>query len=142
MEQIKRDFSKFGLLSKQSSFYTKEMMLCYTEELWQTCIKNRYQMIGESRTPIVSCSSIPIPSGLNRKIEVKLLGLMYKQNLLNLFLAAVQKKQCNSPLCECMEGDQSGFHILTACPMVDVELRNNLCKILAECNNIDSFIYE
>ena len=23
--------------------------------------------------------------------------------------------------------------------MVDVELRDNLCKILAECNNVDSF---
>ena len=111
----------------------------YTEQLWQLNVKHRYQLLGESRTPTVSCSTIPLPFGTNRQTEVKLLGLMYKQNLLNLFLSAVQKKQCSSPLCECLEDVQSGFHLITACPLVDCGVRDNISEILIKYNNADSF---
>ena len=64
---------------------------------------------------------------------------MYKQNLLNLFLSSVQKRQCPSPLCDCSEGVQSGFHVVTACPLVDEALRETIQGCMITCNDQDCF---
>ena len=114
--------------------YTKDIMLTYTEKLWQDNITNRFYMHGETQIPAVSCTRIPVPQGINRETEVKLLSLFYKQNLLNLFLSSAQKSMGISALCQCQKDVQDAFHLITTCELVDVDLRDIICNEIARAN--------
>ena len=115
------------MLSVQCCRYSKSLIDEYTELLWQTAIENKLQCIGETRFPLVSVKPIPISLGIPRKVEVILLSFFYKQNLFNSFLYLAQSKKCPSPMCECGEDEQSAYHILTSCKLVDQVLREE-CK--------------
>ena len=113
-------------------------MTKFTEYIWQRSIANRLQVMGETRIPTVTCNTIPLPGEITRETEVKLLSLLYKQNLLNLFLSTAQRSQCDSALCECEKDVQDSFHILTSCELVSRELRDTICTEISRCNNANS----
>ena len=131
-----KDVSRIQNLSANTSMYTKDKMVKYTEKLWQDNITNRFYMQGETRVPAVSCSGIPLPLGIDRETEVKLLSLFYKQNLLNLFLSSAQKSVGISALCPCQLDVQDAFHILTSCELVDADLRGIICTEMAHENSV------
>ena len=111
-------------------------MVKYIEKLWQDNITNRFYMQGETQIPIVSCSKIPLPQGIDRETEVKLLSLFYKQNLLNLFLSSAQQSLGISALCPCQKDVQDAFHLITSCELVDADLRDIICTEMAHENRV------
>ena len=114
------------------------MMVKYTEHLWQAKIGTQFQLLGDTRIPNVTSEKIPIPLGICRETEVKVLSLLYKQNLLNLFISSVQRDQCESCMCDCMDDVQDAFHIVTSCKLVKSNLRNIVNTELAIHNNVKS----
>ena len=63
------------------------------------------------------------------------MSLFYKNNLFNYFLYFTEKKMCPSPLCSCGDEEQTAFHILCNCSLVDIELRAQLVHHLMLGNN-------
>ena len=131
-----KDFSKFNNLSHDSCRYSKGLMKSYTEVLWQDSLKNQLQNEGWVRFPKVSTIPLKIPLFTSRTDEVLLLSLFYKNNLLNDFL--FRMKQIASPLCMCQKDEQTAFHLVTSCPLVESELRNGATEIMNRCNEVSS----
>ena len=129
-----RHYENFDTLSSSCCFYSKYHMNHYTENLWQSSLQNRLQQMGERRAPVVTTRPIPLPLGTNRKTEVLVLSLFYKQNLLNSFLYLSQRIKCKSPLCKCLEEEQTAHHILVSCKLIDIELRTAMDGILHKLN--------
>ncbi len=129
---------KLTLLSEGACIYSKRLIQKYTEVIWQEALNNQLQIEGQSRFPSVSCSPIILPTGTSREDEVKLLSFFYKNNLLNAFLYTAEKKACPSPLCMCAEGEQTAFHLLTSCPLVDIDCRVSLTHLLMLGNEVTS----
>ena len=130
-----RQFDAFDILSNTSCYYTKDLVNEYTEFLWQTSLQNRLQQMGERRAPIVTTKPIPIQLGINRQTEVLLLSLFYKQNLLNAFLYLSQRSKCPSPLCTCQEEEQTAYHILVSCSLVDSGIRRVMDNLIKSHND-------
>ena len=112
------------------------MMQQFTELLWQDSLNNRLMMEGWSSTPTVSCDPLPIPIGVNREIEVLVMSLMYKNNLLNSFLFDINRDVWSSPLCSCGLEEQTSVHLLTNCSLVENSLRAEAIRIMSLCNNV------
>ena len=72
------DFSSFGNLSKKSCSYTPSIIKTYTEKIWKTSLKNKYQNEGHPVAPQPNCSPLPIPYGTPRNLEVKVLNFSTK----------------------------------------------------------------
>ena len=84
-------FDRFGELSVKSCSYTPTIINRYTENLWSNSLKNKYQFEGYSRFPNPKCSPVPIPQGIPRDLEVKMLNFLYKHNITNSFLYTIGK---------------------------------------------------
>ena len=134
-----RDIDSFGMLSASCCIYTKKMMTDYTESIWQESVERRQQLLGDSRIPNVSHSLIPLPKNTNRKTEVKVLSMFYKNNLLNAFLYLAQRSNCPTPLCDCNTEEQTAFHILTSCPLVNRDIQSVVRRIVARMNGERNF---
>jgi hypothetical protein len=65
------------------------------------------------------------------------MSLFYKNNLLNYFLFSTEKRLCPSPLCPCGEEEQTAFHLLCNCMLVDLETREQLTYHLMLGNNVN-----
>ena len=108
----------------------------YTEYVWGITFKSQLQLEGQSRIPKVSCDPIKIPVGTSREEEVKFLSMFYKNNPLNGFLFTIDREKCPSPLCECLLEGQTAFHILTSCPKVDSDIREEIILMLLLGNDV------
>ena len=79
-------------------------------------------MDGYVSSPIPTSDILPVPKGVPRKTEVILMGMFYKNNLLNQSLWNLDKVP--SPLCAaCSQQEETPAHILFECSAVNVELR-------------------
>ena len=107
-------FERFGELSIKACSYTPTIINGYTENLWSSYLKNKYQNEGYSKTPNPKCSPLPIPHGTSRELEVKMLNLFYKNNITNSFLYTIGKAP--SPMCRsCNSAEDTISHILLSC---------------------------
>ena len=112
--------------------YTKSMMKKFTEEPWQKAVDNEYQMLGTQHSPIVSTNQILIPRGTPRDVEVLVLSMFYKNNLLNVFLHKLYPLKYSSELCSCKMAAQTSYHVIMECKEMDCDLRESLKEILEE----------
>jgi hypothetical protein len=133
-----KDLHRLSSISEKASTYTKQMMKKFTELMWQESLNNQLQLEGWSRTPTVSTNALAMPRSTSREQEVLIMSLFYKNNLLNYFLYSTEKKMCPSPLCNCGDEEQTAFHILCNCSLVDIELRDQLVYHLMLGNNSKS----
>ena len=74
---------------------------------------------GWLNIPKVSTTPLPIPTYTSREIEVLIMSMFYKNNLLNPFLFSLDRSRWRSPLCSCGVEEQTAMHILTSCPLSD-----------------------
>jgi hypothetical protein len=114
------------LLTVRACTYTKTTMRLFTEALWQESLNNQLQMEGWSKTPTVSTLPLKMPPSTSREEEVLVMSLFYKNNLLNSFLYRTERKLCPSPVCLCGEEEQTAFHLLCNCTLIDIEIREKL----------------
>ncbi|KAL5265903.1 hypothetical protein ACHWQZ_G006532 [Mnemiopsis leidyi] len=135
-----RDIEPLLQLSQKTLRYTKGMIQLFTETLWQDSLNNRLMMEGWSTIPIVSCNTLPIPLGTSREVEVLVMSLMYKNNLLNSFLFDVNRDVWSSPLCPCGIEEQTSVHLLTNCSLVEDSLNVEAKRIMCLCNNLGNVI--
>ena len=126
--------------SKKTLRYTKGMIQLFTEILWQDSLNNHLMMEGWSTIPIVSCNTLPIPLGTSREVEVLVMSLMYKNNLLNSFLFDVNRDVWSSPLCPCGIEEQTSVHLLTNCSLVEDSLNVEAKRIMCLCNNLGNVL--
>jgi hypothetical protein len=131
-----KNYSSFLHLSKQSCSYTKPMMKQYTDTvLWQSALKTQFQMDGYASSPVPSSERIPVPRNTPRKVEVLLMSLFYKNNLLNQALWNIGKVP--SPLCSaCSEQEETAEHILFECSAVDEVLQVNAIQQYRLANHL------
>lgn len=115
-------FGQFFLLSSKSCSYTKEIINKYIEEvLWNAALRNQFQMEGYPISPRPSCRVIPIPPNTPRETEVKLLSMLYKNNLLNSALYKIGRTE--SPMCSvCGTEEETIRHVLFHCASVEEQL--------------------
>ena len=129
---------KLHLLSRKASSYTKLMMKWFTEILWQESVNNQLQLEGCSQIPKVSTLPLPMPPATSREQEVLIMSLFYKNNLLNTFLFTTERRICPSPLCQCGMEEQTAFHLLSDCDLVELETRDKLVYHLQLGNSVNS----
>ena len=97
---------------------------------------------GWSEIPRVSCSPLPIPLGISREVEVLVMSLMYKNNLLNSFLFRVDRAVASS--CDLVDMDLKcqAKHIITLCnssrSMVDLAAEQ--CSTILNCSRDYMFV--
>ena len=103
----RKDYASFNRLGQLTGMYTKSMMNKFTEEQWQKAVDNEYQMLGTQHSPIVSTNQILIPRGTPRDVEVLVLSMFYKNNLLNVFLHKLYPLKYSSELCSCKMAAQT-----------------------------------
>ena len=111
-------------LDPKSGKYTKGMINKYIEHLWQSSVRNEFQLEGHNILPEPKIQPLPIRRGIARKAEVQILSLFYENNLFNSFLYRYKSEIYTSPLCECGREDQTPHHILFRCNLVDNQLRS------------------
>ena len=114
------------------------MIQQFTELLWQESIQNLLMTEGWSEIPRVSCNPLPIPHGVSREVEVLVMSLMYKNNLLNSFLFRVDRA-VSSPLCICGSEEQTALHLLSSCDLVDLDLKYQAKRIRAYFKTIECY---
>ena len=129
-----KDYDNFCQLSSSACWYSKTIMNYYTEHLWQEQIKTSLQLLGKSRIPKVTQSTIPFPYGTSRVDQVKVMSLFYKNNLLNDFLFKTQRKQCPSPLCECGLEEQTAFHLVSSCSLTPDNVKDAMMENMMKYN--------
>ena len=121
-------------------FFLMELFVYYfTELLWQESIQNLLMTEGWSEIPRVSCNPLPIPLGVSHEVEVLVMSLMYKNNLLNSFLFRVDRAVA-SPLCICGSDEQTAIHLLSSCDLVDMDLKCQAKHIITLCNSSMSMV--
>lgn len=131
-------FSQYFLLSPKSCSYSKDMINKYIELLWKETLNHQFQLEGYPTSPNPSCLIIPIPANTSREDEVKLMSMLYKNNLLNSFLYKLGRAP--SPLCSlCGNDEETAVHILFHCGTVDEELRS---AAFSEFNRVNTGIPE
>ena len=128
----RKDYASFNRLGQLTGMYTKSMMKKFTEEQWQKAVDNEYQMLGTQHSPIVSTNQILIPRGTPRDVEVLVLSMFYKNNLLNVFLHKLYPLKYSSELCSCKMAAQTSYHVIMECKEMDCDLRESLKEILEE----------
>ena len=124
------NYSNFHLLSKSCGEYTKPQISKYTELLWEESIRNEFLLEGLSIIPRPSCKTLQLSSELDRKTEVKIMSMFYENNLLNSFLYRHNLPEAPSPICMCGKEEQTAYHIVTRCEMVNPELRQRAIDII------------
>ena len=129
------NYSEFHLLSKSCGEYTKQEITKYTELLWADYLRNQFQAEGHSTIPIPRCSPLPLNPGTDRTSEVKLMSLLYENNLLNAFLYKREVPGVDSPLCSCGQEEQTAHHIITRCELVNQELRDRAQSCIQNLGN-------
>ena len=129
-------YGRFFELTAKACSYSKKVMNQYIEDiLWKSSLKTQFQLEGYHNHPIPSCSIIPVPSNSNRKSEVLLMSMMYKNNILRSSLYKLGK--VSSPLCSlCTEEEETADHILFRCSAVDRDLRKNAFTAYKLANNL------
>ena len=120
--------SSFHLLSPSCGQYSKTLITNYTELLWEDSIRNEFLLEGESVYPTPSCKPLPLNSRADRTHEVKVMSMFYEHNLLNSFL--YRRSMVASPMCPCGEEEQTAFHFVTRCELVDAELRGKALECI------------
>ena len=111
-------------LDTKSCKYTKSMMNCYIEHLWQSSIRNEYQFQGYDMIPIPKVKPILLQRGMPRDTEVLILSLLYENNLLNQFLNRYNPDMYPTPICHCGIEEQTSCHLIFRCGLVDEELKS------------------
>ena len=133
-------FDQFFNLNEKACTYDKNMINHYTENiLWKTTLINQYRFgfEGCSDTPIPSCNRIAIPKHPPRRAEVLLMGIFYKNNLLNIFLYKVGRAE--SPMCtQCGLSEETTDHLLFTCTSVPENLRTRCLQAYTNATNNDS----
>ena len=129
-----KDYGNFCKLSSMACWYNKHIMNHYMEHLWQEQVKTNLQLLGRSRVPKVSYSTIPFPYGTSRADQVKVMSLFYKNNLLNDFLYKTQRVQCPSPLCVCGLEEQTAFHLVSSCVLISDNVKSTLMNSMLKHN--------
>jgi hypothetical protein len=129
-------YGSFLSLTPKSCTYTKDMMKRYTDTiLWQSAIRNQFQMDGYATSPVPSSDKLPIPQNTPRKVEVLVISLFYKNNLLNQALWNLSKVP--SPLCSaCRQQEETADHLLFQCNAVDEALRSSATCHYRKANNL------
>ena len=103
--------------------------------LWKAEIHSQFQMDGHMTSPNPLSEMIPIPQGTSRNVEVLVMSLLYKNNLLNQNLWNLS--QVPSPLCSaCSLQEETADHILFECSAVDLNLRTLSKQHYNRINNI------
>ena len=128
-----RDVMNLFSLSPSAYLYSKPGMKEFTESLWQETLNNHLQIQGWSRAPSVSTDPLIMPPRTSREEEVIIMSLLYSNNLLNSFLWRMSLTA--SPLCICNKDEQTAFHLLCNCQLVDPKSREELQKVIAKYNN-------
>ena len=131
-----KHYSSLFDLSVKSCTYSKSMMNRYTDTvLWKTAIRNQFQLDGYSSSPIPSSDGLTVPTNTTRKMEVLLMSMFYKNNLLNQALYNLDKVP--SPLCSaCSQQEETAEHILFQCSAVEESLRSRAILNYSLANNI------
>ena len=124
------NFTKFHLLTPSSCKYTKPIITKYTEHLWEESVRNEFLAEGHSIVPKPSCQPLIINRNLSRIKEVKLMSMFYENNLLNSFLYRRNNPAAPSPNCSCGKGEQTAYHIVTQCDLVNPDLRRRALERL------------
>ena len=131
------DVEELFQLSGKTCHYSKGMMKLYTELLWQECVSNQLQLEGWVHIPMVSTSPLPLPLFTSREVEVLIMSLFYKNNLLNSFLFHFDRTKWVSPFCSCSSNEQTALHLLTDCHHTDEELQDQALYQLSTGNNLE-----
>ena len=113
-------------LSSIACSYTKPMIQKYTESLWQSTINNQYIADGHPNIPQVSCDKLPIPPYIDRNMETLLLSHFYNNNLMNEYLFRIGHHETVSPMCPCKVANQTPYHCLLQCELVDTNIGHEL----------------
>ena len=118
-------YEEFTSLSPKSCTYTKNMIQHYTEDiLWKPSVIHQFQLEGYALSPTPVCNMIPVPNNTTREMEVQLLSLFYKNNLLNQSLYNIDRAP--SPNCsKCENEEETADHLLFRCDLVNENLRQN-----------------
>ena len=133
-----RKLQQLSLLSRQACNYTRGMMDSFTKIIWQESLNNQLQMEGWSHIPMVSTRPLSIPPDTSREVEVLIMSLFYKNNLLNSFVHQHDNRIVSSPLCVCGAEEQSAIHLLTNCDTVGTIRTEKLVYLLLLCNSARS----
>ena len=139
-------YGRYFELSPKACNYTKAMVNKYIENiLWKPALITQFQMDGYTCAPTPSTNMLPIPTNTSRNIEILLMSLMYKNNLMNQFLWNLSRVE--SPLCHnCRKQSETPEHIIFHCEKINKELRSRVihhyCKAnrIEEYHHIDSYI--
>ena len=122
---IPNEVSELFKLPKKLCHYSKAIMNQFTEHIWQESINNKLQLEGWPFIPKVSVNTLPIPLNTSREVEVLIMSLLYKNNLLNSFLYGLNRNYSHSPLCACGLEEQTTIHLLTNCYYTEETVRDN-----------------
>ena len=123
-----RDTIRFTELSSHSCKYSKKIIQCYVEELWQKQVNNQYFVDGCASIPIVSCDKLEIPINTYRDIETLLLSHFYDNNLMNSFLYRIGHKDVTTPMCPCKGGEQTPYHCFFECNAMDKDIKKEFIE--------------
>ena len=148
-----KDVSRFLELSPRACSYNKNSINRYTEKIWLSKIANQWLMEGEGHIPIRKCSRLPVPSNIQRSLEVCTMSLFYPNNLMNSFLYK-HTYLVESPLCpQCGVAEETPYHVICECSRNGEEIkeimRNNIsegeirlgdCTTLLNCSRDEKFI--
>ena len=133
MEVVKsNDLEKIFALTPAATMYTKQLMVRYTEHLWQSSVDNEFMLEGYSIIPKASCSTLEIVRNVTRDEEVLLMSLFYENNLLNSSLYKINRAKFTTGECECGDGLQTAYHIVMECSLVSESRRQVCFEILEE----------
>jgi hypothetical protein len=134
------DMTQLPNLSRKACHYTKGSMRLFTELIWQECINNQLMMEGWTQIPKVSTTPLQFPSLTNRDVEVLVMSMFYKNNLLNGFLFSMDRLRWNSPLCSCGYEEQTAIHVLTNWILTEENLRDQAAyymNLANDASNLD-----
>jgi hypothetical protein len=131
-----RQYGSFLNLTEKSCTYTKSMMKRFTNKMWQNVLSNQFQLDGYASSPTPSSDRLPVPLNTPRNVEVLLMSMFYKNNILNQSLWNLGKVP--SPLCTaCLEQEETAHHIIFQCSAVDEELRARATHHYRLANNLE-----
>ena len=123
-------FDNFDQLSIKACSYTPSIINNYTEKLWSSTLVNKFLNEGYSSVPIPRCSPLPIPNGTPRDLEVKMLNLLYKNNITNSFRYKIGKAA--DPICPtCRKEEDTISHILVSCNNTATEDKKKIQTLTA-----------
>ena len=121
-----RSVINYTELSSNSCSYSKQMIVKYTESCWQDSINNQFRAEGYHNIPRVNCEKLAIPPNVDRNVETILLSHFYENNLMNEYLYNKGHRETVTPLCLCKSANQTPYHCLMECELIDSKIRQDL----------------